>query len=831
MNLKQIEERLNEIFAGGARLVFWYDDTAEFDGDADALRLSEAKVYRLTKTNQFYTKYFLERVDTKSKYLIYAPFPKPDVSEDHLEDTLLYSARFSADRAALLAMDLGADERYLPLLRRHIKFFASKERTDRFLALHIGAFSEEAFQVGLLSALCRLQAASFEDVLRTVLTAGLTKNPFLPEFEKYGLAEAFWALCGKHFGYEEEEPSLARLLLALFVTYASRYMNGKVPEAWTPFLTEKTGNAAAFLDGLMNSLLHRAAFDVLSSYAEEALHVYEVLGDRMAELAECGLFLSTDRLIAEWIAERLLTEDVGASLGGHGIAALCELRRKLHFAEKTEAVYRYLAAAHYIVSHASYTCPGRFGEIIERYTKEDFLIDRAYREFLYFRDRRDASSGIGEGRVFEALRERVENVYANAYLAKLLPAWNAGIAEEDAFSEVPLQRNFYRRALRNAEERTVVIISDAMRYEVGEELFRRLSDDPKCTARFDVQLSVLPSYTRLGMAALLPHETLTMTEDFRVLADGMPCDDLAGRQKVLQGHEKAGCCVQFDAVKDLPKAKFREVLTGQHLIYVYHNQIDARGDAAKTEDEVFNACEEAIAEIMAFIRKASGSGNTYHFFVTADHGFLYRRSRLTESDKVTLGGTGASYENRRFIMGTKPIEGDGIGHMKLGRVLGNEDEKFVSYPLGGLVFKMSGGGMNYVHGGSSPQEMLVPVVEVKMDRGHAETRKAEIRLITNLKKITRGELVLDFLQADAVCDTVRPAVWRLVFENASGERISSEQTYTADRRGTDVQSRIFSLTFTFKNREYESAEPCRLAVYDKETGLPAWSADAIMDMA
>ena len=66
----------------------------------------------------------------------------------------------------------------------------------------------------------------------------------------------------------------------------------------------------------------------------------------------------------------------------------------------------------------------------------------------------------------------------------------------------------YNANLRYTKERTVVTISDAMRYEVGQELFARMQDNPKCTAKLSVQLSVLPSYTRLGMAALLPHKTL-----------------------------------------------------------------------------------------------------------------------------------------------------------------------------------------------------------------------------------------------------------------------------------------------------------------------------------
>lgn len=43
-----------------------------------------------------------------------------------------------------------------------------------------------------------------------------------------------------------------------------------------------------------------------------------------------------------------------------------------------------------------------------------------------------------------------------------------------------------------------------------------------------------------------------------------------------------------------------------------------RGDKPNTEDEVFNACEEAVQEIMDLICRINGSGNTHHFIVTAE---------------------------------------------------------------------------------------------------------------------------------------------------------------------------------------------------------------------
>lgn len=60
---------------------------------------------------------------------------------------------------------------------------------------------------------------------------------------------------------------------------------------------------------------------------------------------------------------------------------------------------------------------------------------------------------------------------------------------------------------------------------------------------------------------------------------------------------KDSVCVQLDDIKNLKKTKLREIFTGKQVVYVYHNQVDARGDEQKTEDEVFAACEEAIDEI------------------------------------------------------------------------------------------------------------------------------------------------------------------------------------------------------------------------------------------
>ncbi len=125
LNLKQITDKLNSEFVGDNRkLIFWYDDNADFIEDIDSIELENAKVLHLEPDNQFYIKYFLECEDTTTNYLVYAPFAKPNIRDNHLADTIRYSKEFFADRASLLASNLGIDEIYKPVIHKYLKFFA-----------------------------------------------------------------------------------------------------------------------------------------------------------------------------------------------------------------------------------------------------------------------------------------------------------------------------------------------------------------------------------------------------------------------------------------------------------------------------------------------------------------------------------------------------------------------------------------------------------------------------------------------------------------------------------------------------------------------------------
>lgn len=828
LNLKQIIDKLNTEFAGnGRKLVFWYDDKGEFAEDIESMELENAKLYKLTEGNQFQTKFFLEKEDTETNYLVYAPFPKPPVAENHLEDTMLYSKRFYADRASLLCVDLGIAVQYKPIIEKHIKYFANKERVQRFYDLEIENFNEDKILIGLMSAVCRTRTQSFEEVLRALLLDdNLHDNKYMVELGRYELQEDFWKYVEQQFGYTSPVPDLEDLLISMFVTYADRYISAELPKEWKKKVSYKSGNIISFMDNLMNNVLYRDKYDELSVYvsgvldAENKLKAYEP-----EALIECDSFAVIDDILIHWIIARLMSEDLIARLGNHNICEVCEMRSKMHFGRKYAGIYQMLSHAYFIISQANYEAEDGFKNIVNQYVASDCVIDSSYRDFYICYDQ------LQENADYEQLRELVENIYTNEYLGKLLPKWNDAIGKPEAMTFLPLQRNFFDTFVHSMKERTVVIISDGMRYEVGSELYKRMKDHPKCKDTLSIKpmLSVLPSYTRLGMEALLPHRSLEITKDFKELVDGKYAIDTPTREAVLQSYIPNSRCVRYSDIKGLKGMELRDIFTSQQVVYIYHDQIDNAGE--NSEDEVFEACEKAVDEIVELIQKIATSANTYRFLVTSDHGFIYKRNPVTQSDKISSVEEENKLKKRRYIISNEPICDAGIVNIGLGYLLGNEDNRVVSIPCSTSVFATKGNaGLNYVHGGSSPQEMIVPVVDIKMDKGAVPTHNAQIMLVSLIKKITNLNVSLDFLQSEPVSDVVKATTYKLFFQSEDNEKVSNENIYIADKREEDVQKRLFRLRFTFKDKRYGNDKKYYLIAYDENEGKEAFRQEIMMDI-
>lgn len=103
---------------------------------------------------------------------------------------------------------------------------------------------------------------------------------------------------------------------------------------------------------------------------------------------------------------------------------------------------------------------------------------------------------------------------------------------------------------------------------------------------------------------------------------------------------------------------------------------------------------------MSLIRKLTNDISATKYLVTADHGFLYKRDKLQEFDKVSYSKEFCTYSNKRFLITTEVIEEQGFVSRAMA-YMNKLNQLYVTTPVGADIFKVAGGGQNYVHGGSS----------------------------------------------------------------------------------------------------------------------------------
>ena len=100
-----------------------------------------------------------------------------------------------------------------------------------------------------------------------------------------------------------------------------------------------------------------------------------------------------------------------------------------------------------------------------------------------------------------------------------------------------------------------------------------------------------------------------------------------------------------------------------------------------------------------------------------------------------------------------------------------------------------------------------------------------------LSRSTNLITTLDFIQTDMVSDVVKAANYRIFFVSDTGEKISNENLYAADKKDADASKRIFRLRFSFKNRKYDRTHRYYLVIQDEKTGMETFRQEVIMDLA
>jgi hypothetical protein len=242
---------------------------------------------------------------------------------------------------------------------------------------------------------------------------------------------------------------------------------------------------------------------------------------------------------------------------------------------------------------------------------------------------------------------------------------------------------------------------------------------------------------------------------------------------------------------------------------------------------VFSACDEAIEEIKNLVRIIVNDFGGTKIYITADHGFLYTYSPLTEDDKVDKNGfiNHAVEYGRRYAITQKNAKPDYLLPVKF--MSGNAEYDAYT-PRENVRIKMSGGGLNFVHGGISLQEMVVPVIEYhflrsstkayQRRRDEIETKPVALNLLSSSRKVHNMIFSLNFYQTEAVGGNREVATYLLYFTDADGNRISDTCKIIADKTSENGQDRTFRCNFNLRSQKYSNRATYYLVIAD-ESGL------------
>jgi uncharacterized protein (TIGR02687 family) len=866
MTTQRIQKALSVIFSE-TPMIFWHDTEAEFGSVIDGLELEGVTVVRMDETPALRLKLLLD-ASSGHRWLLYSNQPEPEPAKDWLLDVRLRSKAFRADSISILLEDLGLSTLGLRQhLKERAKFLRAKDRVDRLKRMVLPGDGVLDLDRKMLAVLTRADQPELFTILQRLYAALVVggeadlsaQSKTWLDIAANELTPAFWSLVQVQLGYTEAEPSLRDLLLNILVTDFCRGLAGDAPRQLVPFVLPDralAANASVLVGRWRSDISQFGNYNALARAVATELDLDSLLKGQSAEqLVDCMTFENVELRVVQDLKNRIVA---GAGANMDVVRALMARRCEGHWAnpllasanERTRALaacYQALTAAADFFSlkaaHAAGFSFASAGMAFDLYRQELFRFDQLYR---HFHTAADAVEPTGWA-VLHGLRESIENLYSGWFIPQLGAAWSKvlegpdGLLSRWTLPDVTPQQAFYERKVlpifESGVKRVFVLISDAFRFEVAHELVQQVNSKSRFKATLDGMLGVLPSYTTLGMAALLPHQTLAYKEsaNLEVLADGNMVATLEQRGDHLKS--VGGIAIKAEDLMALGKEKGRELVRDQRLIYIYHDRIDMIGDKQASETKTFEAAAQAVQELVSVLGFIINGLNGSAVLVTADHGFMYQESALDASDKSTLDDkpTGTLKAKKRYLLGRDlgPTWKAWTGNTSVTAGTAAHGSLDFWVPKGASRFHFAGGA-RFVHGSAMPQEIVVPVITVReSEADHAKTRYVSISLLGTANKVVTNTQRFEFIQTDAVSERVlaRSVVVSLRDHSNQDTPISDVQSITFDSQSQLLDERKRSVFLTVQAGAHDPQKRYALVMRDAVTKVEVLRLPIKVDLA
>ena len=813
------------------KIIFWYDSKQEYQDFINELELEDTEIIKYDN-NSFWIRYHIEKEELNKNIIIYLPFErKKGIDNDLLDlETSNSDLLFNPDSTTMRLKNLGLTEDCRNVIKKYAKFFGNKKRETEFKNFDIDEKNTDNIDLIITAILLNIKSINEDEILKEIVKYYFEDEKKYEELFKFGNEEFILSLFNDTFGvnvnsYEELQEVYKSLVFTYFATSLKDIK--KVSRYSKYLLTKKTTNVYVFINSLMRDKTTKEYFEKIAQDIEEEFGIEELI--KSMDIEEYNLsdaFKVIDKYVIKYLVDKLFN-----GIGEYDIYKnYIDDRENKYWFDKLENEYNLLK-----VSIAFFEKIKELeNEIkivdIDKFTKDyadSFSeVDTLYRKMYFYYD------SIEDKDVFINLKNKIENIYINDFMTELSIKWSDMIENLTKYdsNRITLQKDFYKNYIKpfnDKKDRIVVIISDAFRYECAKELNNRLK---VFASKSDIgyMQGLVPSYTKLGMAALLPNKELSRVQDSDdILVDGLSSSSIKDRELLLQKENPDSIAVKYDDLYDMTKLEWKKLFSGKKVVYIYHDTVDNAGE--HNENTIFSACDKAINELEKLVRDLHTTFSGINAFITADHGFFYKRGKV-ESYEKTNKISNATKQKTRYSYSDSVSEEEGILSINLDYIFG-QDSGYVNIPKGNIIYARQGTGINYVHGGILPQEIIIPVIDFKSTRTSDTSKKVGITYSGLSTKITNAITYLEFLQDNNVDDNNKPCRYLVHFEDENGNRISDECTIVANYENTEVKDRFFKEKFVFKNISYDKEKAYYLVILDEETGIEVQKIKFYIDIA
>ena len=824
---KKFSEPLPEFFK--RRVIFWNDEDGDFKEEIDGLKLDNAKVVVLKENNNFAVKRLLTSEDLDSNYLVYNPFAT-DMEDDWLLDIKLFSDDFRADQLSMWMQEMSIAP--IPVVRDQLKQYKQylNAASRRKVLAQFGSeiTNVQRLHMAILASILKTRMNP-KEIIKAVMKAGSDlQNSAKSDMLTYSASSRFWSMVDKTTGFNEST-NVDHMDTHIVLSAVAQTMPEKV---------------LAGLETKYSSIHSSFCYDLISEWihSDSKDEIYDVLRRIETELKLSDRFNSFDiddlsdteilPIIDEVILNKLMQDIMNHTINADSVISVAEKRRTMAWHSLVENYYSVLYWAAKMMQFADKHAAGfhltEAYKIWNEYCSEYYLMDTYYRQFYgaFNHCLIDSNPHLDDN--LKNVASTIENLYKNWYLGNLSQNWTS-VAEKElettgTIARVEQQTNFYNKYVRSEENKVFVIVSDAMRYEVATSLADQLRIETKADVEIKSQQAIFPTITKFGMAALLPHKTLSLEDKsgiLRILADGKPTES-NDREALLKTFNPKSVTVKYKDLILMKRDDRRNLVKGMEVVYIYHDTIDHTSH--HDEQGVFNACDKAIDEIKNLVKIITNELNGINIVVTSDHGFIYTYEPLAEDDKLSKSDFRKDIieQDRRHIITDMDAHPDFLISVK-GFYNDNGYQAFS--PRENIRIKGSGS-LNFVHGGASLQEMVVPIVQYRFLRSgyksytqhkdKYDTKPVTIALLSSNRKVSNMIFNLNFYQKEPVADNYIPCTYRLFMVDANGNTISDIQKIVANRTSSNAKEREYRCTFNLKQQTYDNHATYYLMIQDED---------------